>query len=155
MRVQRSQKARPISDSLKGVVTVDLARCTDLPVGPKGTNSYVEVKLMDPDSPEGPDERRTEVILNEQSPRFRAAFDFVYVSATSMLTLTVFEKTGALDMKNIIKLGRKEDEMLGKVRIPVKDVVKPGRLKDAFPLQEAEQGEMHLTLTWQGVERDD
>lgn len=48
-----------------------------------------------------------------------------------------------------------EDAMLGKVRIPVKDVVKPGRLKDAFPLQEAEQGDMHLCLTWQGVERDD
>lgn len=45
--------------------------------------------------------------------------------------------------------------MLGKVRIPVKDVVKAGRLKDAFPLQEAEQGDMHLCLTWQGVERDD
>lgn len=152
---QRSQKARPITDSLKGVVTVDLARCTDLPVGPKGTNSYVEVKLTDPDSPEGPDVRRTDVVLNEASPRFRDKFDFVYVSATSMLTLSVFEKTGALDVKNIIKLGRKEDELLGKVRVAVKDVVKPGRLKDAFPLQEAEQGDMHLTLTWQGVERDD
>eukprot|EP00892_Ulva_mutabilis_P003246 jgi/Ulvmu1/1293/UM011_0017.1 len=151
----RSQKARPISDTLKGVVTVDLARCTDLPVGSKGTNSYVEVKLMDPDSPEGPDARRTAVVINEASPRFREKFDFVYVSATSMLTLTVFEKVGALDVGNILKLGRKEDEMLGKVRIPVKDVVKPGRLKDAFPLQEAEQGDMHLTLSWQAVERDE
>lgn len=153
--MQRSQKARPISDTLKGVITVDLARCTDLPVGQKGTNSYVEVKLMDPDSPEGPDVRRTDVVLNEQSPRFRSKFDFVFVSATSMLTLTVFEKTGALDVGNLLKLGRKEDEMLGKVRIPVKDVVKPGRLKDAFPLQEAEQGDMHLTLSWQAVERDE
>jgi hypothetical protein len=111
------------------------------------------VKLTDPDSPGGPELRTTEVVINEASPRFRAKFDFVYVSATSMLTLTVYEKAGFLD--NLLKLSKKEDDVLGKVRIPVKDIVKTGRLKDAFPLQEAEQGDMHLCLTWQSVERDE
>lgn len=65
----------------------------------------VQVKMLDPDSPEGPEIRITEVIINEQSPRFRAKFDFVYISATSMLTLTVFEKAGMWD--SVMKFGKK------------------------------------------------
>ena len=61
--------------------------------------------MLDPDSPEGPEVHSTEVVINEQSPRFRAKFDFVYISATSMLTLTVFEKAGMWD--SVMKFGKK------------------------------------------------
>lgn len=61
--------------------------------------------MLDPDSPEGPEMHNTEVVINEQSPRFRAKFDFVYISATSMLTLTVFEKAGMWD--SVMKFGKK------------------------------------------------
>lgn len=63
------------------------------------------MKLLDPDSPEGPESHNTDVVINEQSPRFRAKFDFVYISATSMLTLTVYEKAGVWD--SVMKLGKK------------------------------------------------
>jgi Ca2+-dependent lipid-binding protein len=155
-RMQRQRQEKVISDTSKGVLTVELNRCMDLSTSAgKNCNSYVEFKLSDPDSPEGPDIRKTATILNERSPRFRAKQDFVYVSATSMLTLTVYDAVGALEMANIVRLGRKADTPLGKVRIPVKDVAKTGRIKDAFPLQEADQGDMHLLLTWMPVERDD
>ena len=41
------------------------------------------------------------------------------------------------------------------VRIHVKDVAKTGRIKDAFPLQEADQGDVHMLLTWTPVEKDE
>lgn len=43
---------------------------------------------------------------------------------------------------------QKDDAVIGKVRIPVKDVVRNGRLKDKWPLQEVQQGEVVLMLTW-------
>lgn len=43
---------------------------------------------------------------------------------------------------------QKDDAEIGKVRIPVKDVVRNGRLKDKWPLQEVQQGEVVLMLTW-------
>lgn len=154
--MQRQRQVKVINDTSKGVLTVELNRCMDLSASAgKNCNSYVEFKLSDPDSPEGPDIRKTATILNERSPRFRSKQDFVYVSATSMLTMTVYDAVGALDVANIVRLGRKADTPLGKIRIPVKDVAKTGRVKDAFPLQEADQGDMHLLLTWMPVERDD
>lgn len=41
--MQRARAARPISDTTKGVLTVDLTRCTDLPSSKGGCNSYVQV----------------------------------------------------------------------------------------------------------------
>ena len=38
--------------------------------------------------------------------------------------------------------------MLGKLSIPVKDVVRNGRLKDVFTLQVISHTIHHLTLTW-------
>ena len=153
--MQNQRKTTAINDTTKGVLTVELSRCTDLPLVGSTCDSVVEFKLADPDAPDGPDIRKTAPIFNERSPRFRVKQDFVYVSATSMLTMTVFDQPGLFEFSNIVKLGRKSDTPLGKVRIPVKDVAKTGRLKDAYPLLEADQGDMHLTLSWQPVERDD
>jgi hypothetical protein len=37
---------------------------------------------------------------------------------------------------------------LGKVQIPVMDVVRNGTLKSSWPLQEAESGVIEMKLTW-------
>jgi hypothetical protein len=84
---------------------VRLSFCYQIVALPNVVSFCMQVKLLDPDSPEGPDTRDSEVIINEQSPRFRAKFDFVYISATSMLTLTVYEKSGVWD--SVMKLGKK------------------------------------------------
>lgn len=97
---------------------------------------------------------QTEVVMNDPSPRFRQKFDFVYISATSMLTLTCFDKPGLFELSSMLKPWAKEDVAMGKVRISVKDVVRSGRIKDVFALKEAESGDIHMTLEWQPVERD-
>ena len=153
--VQQARKARAIDDSSKGVLTIEIYRCTDLPAVGKSTDSYIECKLNDPDNPDGPDTRTTPTVFNEHSPRFRFKSDFVYVSATSTLTMTVFDHPDKLELSNIVKLGRKSDTPLGKVRIHVRDVAKAGRVKDSFPLQDADQGDLHMMASWTPVERDD
>ena len=144
---------KKVNNDMKGVLTIVLTRCADLPIVNGSCDSFVELKITDPEQTL-PDIRRTEVVYNETSPKFRLKFDFVYISATSMLTATVYDRPKLLDMSSILKPFGKEDIPLGKVRIPIKDVVKAGRVKDAFPLQEAEQGDIHLTLEWTSVERD-
>jgi hypothetical protein len=115
----------------------------------------VELRLSDPDNPSGPEISKSEVVYNERSPRYRCKKEFVYISANSTLTLTVYDMPGLFEMSNIIKLGQKPDSPLGKVRIHVKDVARAGRLKDSFPLADADQGDMHVLLSWTTVERDD
>ena len=110
-------------------------RATDLPLVGPTCDTVAEFKLNDPDAPDGPDVRRTAPVFNERSPRYRAKQDFVYVSATSTLTITIYDQPGLLEFSNLLKLGRKSDTPLGKVRIHVKDVAKIGHLKDSFPLQ--------------------
>lgn len=153
--MQQQRKARVIDDSSKGVLTAEIYRCVDLPLVGKSCDSYVELRLNDPDNPDGPDVRRSSTVLNERSPRYRFKSDFVYVSATSTLTLSVYDHPDKLELSNIVRLGTKSDELMGKVRIHVRDVAKAGRVKDQFPLADADQGDMHLQLTWTGVEKDD
>jgi Ca2+-dependent lipid-binding protein len=153
--MQKNQQAAVVSDTTKGVLMVEVPRCTDLPLVGPTCDSYVELRLSDPDNPNGPDICKSEVVLNERSPRYRCKKDFVYVSATSTLTLTVYDVPGMMEMSNIMKLGQKADTSLGKVVIHVRDVARAGRLKDSFPLQDADQGDMHVLLSWTTVERDD
>lgn len=40
---------------------------------------------------------------------------------------------------------------LGKLRIPVPDVVRNRRIKDVWALQETQQGEIALTLEWKSL----
>lgn len=86
--VQQRSAPRKINSDMKGVLVVDLMRCMDLPVVSSSCDSYVEMKLTDPDAKQ-PDVRKSEVVLNEPSPRYRQKFEFVSISATSMLTVTV------------------------------------------------------------------
>lgn len=39
--------------------------------------------------------------------------------------------------------------MIGKVQIPVSDVVRNGHLRDVWALQEAESGTIEMKLEWQ------
>lgn len=41
------------------------------------------------------------------------------------------------------------------IRVPLDAVVKEGRVKDVYPLQEAQTGEMHLTMEWAGIDLGD
>jgi hypothetical protein len=43
---------------------------------------------------------------------------------------------------------RFKDQLLGKVQIPVMDVVRNGMLKDHWPLQQAESGTIEMKLEW-------
>lgn len=100
--------------------------------------------------------------LNHQAVRFvppacsiRSGSQIVTPADCESSLLQVYQKKNALSVGNIMKLGQKSDPVLGKVRIAVKDIVKTQRLKDAFPLQEAEQGDVHMSLDWTPVEREE
>jgi len=155
-------------------------------------------------------------IYNDQSPRWNDTFDFVMVSAGSMLHVSVWDKTSALEMAASLKLtkvrrrrrrlvvapgagcraagcglracavrpaqrswtglarsldpqltlplpqpstpnppphpptpqSRFQDRLMGRVTIPVSDVVRNGNLKDSFALQDAESGTIEMKLEW-------
>ena len=59
-------------------------------------DTFVELELHDPDKADV-ELQRTSVIMNEESPRWGEKFDFVMVSATSTLDLTVYDKQGFFD----------------------------------------------------------
>jgi Ca2+-dependent lipid-binding protein len=115
-RAQAARKVHAIDDSSKGVLTVQIYRCVDLPLVGKTCDSYVELKLTDPDNPDSAETRKTPTVFNERSPRYRFNTDFVYVSATSTLMLHVYDHPDKLELGNIVKLGMKSDTVLGKAR---------------------------------------
>lgn len=42
-----------------------------------------------------------------------------------------------------------QDAVIGKLTIPVKDVVRNGSLKDIYTLQDTERGQIELSMAWQ------
>lgn len=137
----------------KGVLTVTLNRVKGLG---EQTDSYVHLRLYDPFRLPVPDmEAKTRVEMNEASPKFNFKTDFVNISAASVLTLTVFAQKGTMAALTSLKvpfLQKAKAEVLGKVRIPLEDVVREGRVNDVFALQEAQTGEMYLNLEWSSVD---
>ena len=59
-------------------------------------DTFVELELHDPEKADV-ELQRTSVIMNEDNPRWGEKFDFVMVSATSTLDLTVYDKQGFFD----------------------------------------------------------
>lgn len=53
------------------------------------------------------------------------------------------------------KQARFTDRLIGRVNIPVADVVRNGRLKDSFALQDAESGTIEMKLEWANCYVDD
>ena len=59
-------------------------------------DTFVELELHDPEKADV-ESQRSSVIMNEDNPRWGEKFDFVMVSATSALDLTVYDKQGFFD----------------------------------------------------------
>lgn len=133
-----------IRDDTKGLLSITLTRCTNL----AGDNTYVHFSLVDRVA-NSTAERKSTVVPNDNSPRWGDKFDFVMINAHSTLVVTVNDKPGFLGSM----FGKSaKDNSVGKVQISVRDVVRNGRLKDVWALQEVQQGEIALTLTWTPVE---
>mmetsp|Transcript_9432 Transcript_9432/g.22710 ORF Transcript_9432/g.22710 Transcript_9432/m.22710 type:complete len:583 (-) Transcript_9432:189-1937(-) len=125
----------------RGVLTVTLTRCINLQ-GDGHSDPQVVISLYDQTAKE-PIVQKSSVVYNEQSPRWGDKFDFVGISADSFVVFNV--KDHAEKDKN----GDKKS--LGKLRIPVPDVVRNLRIKDVWALQETQQGEIALTLEWKAL----
>lgn len=118
----------------KGVMTVTLTRCINLQ-GDNTTDPQVEISVFD-DTADKPIVQTSSVVFNEQSPRWGDKFDFVGISADSFVVF------------NVRDCQIRDKPSLGKLRIPVQDVVRNVRIKDVWALQETQQGEIALTLEW-------
>lgn len=137
----------------KGVLTLYLKKVLNLE---KALDTYVQVRLYDPYRLPVPDMIfRTKVEFNEDSPRYNFKTDFVNISAASVLTLTIHAVPGLMESLTSLKipfLSKKSDKVLGRVRIPLTNVVSEGRVKDVYPLQEAQTGELHCTMDWKNID---
>lgn len=151
-RTLQSQSLTRVREQ-KGVLTVTLNRVKGLS---EQVDSYVHLKVYDPFRLPIPDmEAKTKVEMNEASPKFNFKTDFVNISASSVLTLTVFAQKGSMAALTSLKvpfLQKAKPEQLGRVRIPLEDVAREGRVTDVFALQEAQTGEMYLNLEWSSID---
>jgi hypothetical protein len=136
---------------LKGVLTVTLIRCINLPGD--DINTYVRLLVSDDQVDRV---QKSSVVFSQSSPRWGQKFDFVMVSAGSTLYLNVYKKSSltsnVLGTINIFSAKKKEedkDKSLGQLQVPVKDVVRNGFIKDIWTLQDAEKGQIELALSWQ------
>lgn len=143
-QIESIQSREGVRQDLKGLLTITLTRCLHL----AGKDTYVAFHLHDKQA------KKTEVqkstyVLNDDSPRWGDKFDFVMINANSDLTVMVMEKPGFMESMMSMKFVRKtEDKPIGVINIPVPDLVRNTRLKDTWALQEVQQGEIELTLTW-------
>mmetsp|Transcript_21148 Transcript_21148/g.58683 ORF Transcript_21148/g.58683 Transcript_21148/m.58683 type:complete len:654 (+) Transcript_21148:121-2082(+) len=130
----------------RGVLTVTLTRCLNLQ-GDGTSDPQVTISLFDQQAEitkmQYPLVQKSSVVYNEQSPRWGDKFDFVGISADSFIVFNV------KDISQKDKNGDKKS--LGKLRIPVPDVVRNLRIKDVWALQETQQGEIALTLEWKSL----
>ncbi|KAF8055094.1 SYT1 [Scenedesmus sp. PABB004] len=148
--------ASNVNDFQRGVLCVTVIKASALgsPGGVAGAllnpDPYVEMILVDCDRTRPSETQKTSVKRNDPTPRWCETFDFVMVSAGSMLTLNVMNKVTLVDAVASLKLSkaRFQDAALGKVQIPVADVARNGQLKDTWALQNAESGTIELKLTW-------
>ncbi|KAK9809105.1 hypothetical protein WJX72_009433 [[Myrmecia] bisecta] len=148
-----------LTDDIKGVLTVTVTRCTHLeePHG-NDVDAFVELRLDDP-AREKPEVQHTTTIMNEDNPRWGEKFDFVSISATSKLYITVFDKQGLFEGFSTIKSlahGKKPGgkQRLGSLLLDVADAVRNQRLHDTWALEDAQAGEVELTLQWTPIEME-
>ena len=152
--IRRSLKAdfNKILDSneVHGVLTVTLKKAMGLA---DACDTFATVKLYDPNRLPIPDiEQRTAVVPNEASPRYNFKTDFVNITAASSLTVSLFSSPGLMDHLTKIPFRGSKIKPLGKVRIPLLDVVMEGAISGVYPLTEAETGEVMLTLEWTKID---
>lgn len=147
-----------IADHVKGVLTVQLIRCINL----MGTdpNTYVRMLASDEES-DVDQEQKSSPVFSENSPRWNDKFDFVMITAGSVLHITVYDRASLASsfLTTVNVFGKKKeddkDKVLGKLQIPVKDVARNGMIKDLWTLQDTERGQIELALHWQTIEVPD
>lgn len=137
-------------NEVHGVLTVTLKKAMGLA---NACDTFATVKLYDPNRLPIPDiEQRTAVVPNEATPRYNFKTDFVNITAASSLTVSLFSSPGLMDHMTKIPFIGSKSKALGKVRIPLKDVVMEGAMSGVYPLTEAETGEVMLTLEWTKID---
>jgi len=133
-----------VREDMKGLLTITLTRCLNL----AGRDTYVLFSLHD-NITKKTEIQKSSYVLNDDSPRWGDKFDFVMINADSHLTVRVMEKPGFMESMMSMKFAKRgDDKSIGVIRIPVADLVRNVRLKDTWALQEVQQGEIELTLTW-------
>ncbi|GAB4813356.1 hypothetical protein N2152v2_000402 [Parachlorella kessleri] len=143
------RKLTSVRPKTKGVLTVNLKKCTGLE---EGASSYVLVSLDDAESQER-HQFQSPVVVGECSPRFEFKNDFVNVSAKSVVRCEVYTMPASVTGRvSRLLMVKEKPALVGYVRVEVGEVAKEGRIKDVFALQEAEAGEMYLTLEWNAIE---
>jgi len=154
-RTLNDQSFAEPSPNQKGVLTVNVKKVMHLA---EPMDAYVQLRLYDPVRMPVPDiNAETKIELHENSPRFNFKTDFVNISAQSVLTLTVYQQPGTIAALTSLKvpfLQKAVPKKLGRVRVPLDEVVREGRINGVFPLQEAQTGEMHLSMEWSGLDLD-
>lgn len=147
----------PITEDLKGILTLTLVSARNLTADGQ-VDPFVELSLFDPAT--GGSKKQTSATWNnEPNPKWGEKFDFVNISATSVLTVTVWDKKGMLEsVVNAVKslsTARAMNEKIGVVRLRVDEIARNRRIKDEWALQETQKGDITLQLEWFPVALDD
>jgi hypothetical protein len=85
----------PITEDLKGILTLTLVQARNLTADGQ-VDPFVELSLFDPATAEVK-KQWSATWNNEPNPKWGEKFDFVNISATSLLTVTVWDKKGMLE----------------------------------------------------------
>lgn len=147
----------PITQDLKGILTLTLVCARNLTADGQ-VDPFVELSLFDPAT--GTSKKQTSATWNnEPNPKWGEKFDFVNISATSVLTVTVWDKKGVLEsVVNAVKSlasNRAMVEKIGVLRLRVDEIARNRRIKDEWALQETQKGDIMLQLEWFPVAVDD
>ena len=146
----------PLTDATKGILTLTLVKARNLAATGQ-VDPFVELSLLDP-AIGVPQKQWSATWNNEPNPRWGEKFDFVNVSATSILTINVWDKKGLMEaafaaLKGLT-LKRVMTEKIGSLRLRVEEVARNRRIKDEWALQETQKGDITLAMEWFPVEVD-
>lgn len=147
----------PITEDVKGILTLTLVAARNLTADGQ-VDPFVELSLYDPAT--GTSKKQWSATWNnEPNPKWGEKFDFVNISATSVLTVTVWDKKGVLEsVVNAVKslaANRAMTEKIGVLRLRVDEIARNRRIKDEWALQETQKGDITLQLEWFPVAVDD
>jgi len=146
----------PLTEDTKGILTLTLVKARNLAATGQ-VDPFVELSLLDP-ATGVPQKQWSATWNNEPNPRWGEKFDFVNVSATSILTVNVWDKKGIMEaafaaLKGLT-LKRVMTEKIGSLRLRVDEVARNRRIKDEWALQETQKGDITLAMEWFPVEVD-
>ncbi|KAK9915888.1 hypothetical protein WJX75_005707 [Coccomyxa subellipsoidea] len=160
--VQKSMMRRMtrsnVTNEHKGVLTVNVISATNLTTpNEKGdVDPFVSLSLYDPARNDA-EKQETSKQVNEPDPKWGENFDFIMASATSILTVDVWDSMGWLEGRLSLKglTGRKETKQkIGTLRLNIAEVVRNGKIRDSWALQDTQQGDIMLALTWTSIQLD-